>query len=1041
MIASLLVLAGAMTALQAEAKAPQAREIKAGERTFIAPEGFIIEKVAGPPLVDRPITCDFDEQGALYVSDSSGSNENVQIQVKNPTHRILKLLDADGDGVFDQATVFADKMMFPEGTLWYRGSLYVSAPPSIWKLTDADGDGVAEKREEWFQGKTLTGCANDLHGPYLGPDGWIYWCKGAFAEQTYERPGKPPFKTRAAHIFRKRPEGTVIEPVMTGGMDNPVDVVFTPGGERMFTTTFLVHPGGGERDGIIHAIYGGVYGKVHDVLDGHIRTGSDTMPVMVHLGPAAPAGLVAYESKVFGSAYQHNLFACCFNLRKVTRHELKESGSTFAAETTDFVVSPDQDFHPTDVQEDADGSLLIVDTGGWYKLCCPTSQLVKPDVLGGIYRVRREGAARVEDPRGLKLKWTEASPEALADRLGDPRPAVHKRAIDALALRGDGALDALAKALLSDDAIARLNAVWTLTRIDAPRARALVRSALRDADANVEIAARHSISVWKDAEAKRLIEQSLAVDPPHVKRAGVEALGRIGDQQSIDRLFELVKSAPDRVLEHSITYAVIEIGDVKQIYSHAAPAGADSVRSLAYAAFDQLIPPYELGPAYATAAMSHGGEKLKKTVSWIASHRPDWADAIASKYLEEVDLARDPNRTKSEELIAASSRLLGSKVMREGLNERLVLKTPEAVLRTILEIVAASDDKALPNDLLASIAGIVGGVGESRVKNYAQPVTDALRGQKVADASLAVVQGALLRIARSSEVDERDRLKALLAVPGKVPAGAADLETFVIERLAPDASPPLRSLAADALVKMPLDRDRLLKLIGRLKDLGAIELARVLPAFVESHDEAVGLALVAALKTLPARSALRSEAIRPILEKYPDKVREAAKSLYELLDADRAGERARLETLLSSLGKGEIRAGQAVFNSAKANCKACHAIGYVGGKIGPDLTRIGATRTERDLLEAIVFPSASFVRSYEPTTIATNAGKVISGLVRKESADEVVVIVSADQEVRIDRKEIEEIKPGTVSVMPSGLDQQLSTRELADLVAFLKACQ
>ena len=87
----------------------------------------------------------------------------------------------DGDGTYEIRTIFADHMMFPEGTMWHDGSLYVSAPPSIWKLTDTNGDGVADQRVEWFQGKTLTGCANDLHGPYLGPDGWIYWCKGAFA--------------------------------------------------------------------------------------------------------------------------------------------------------------------------------------------------------------------------------------------------------------------------------------------------------------------------------------------------------------------------------------------------------------------------------------------------------------------------------------------------------------------------------------------------------------------------------------------------------------------------------------------------------------------------------------------------------------------------------------------------------------------------------------------------------------------------------------------------------------------------------------------
>src|SRR5206468_12126526 len=236
--------------------------------------------------------------------------------------------DTDGDGKFDKSIVFADKMSFLEGAMWRDGSLYVAAPPSIWKLTDTNNDGVADVREEWFQGKTLTGCANDLHGPYAGPDGWIYWCKGAFAKQTYERPGKPPFVTRAAHIFRCRPDGSGLEPVMTGGMDNPVEVAFSPGGERFFTTTFLQHPEGGKRDGIIHAIYGGVYGKSHDVLDDHKRTG-DLMPVMTHHGPSASCCVMRYRSRAFGQEYQDNFFACLFNLHKVVRHQLEPDGATF----------------------------------------------------------------------------------------------------------------------------------------------------------------------------------------------------------------------------------------------------------------------------------------------------------------------------------------------------------------------------------------------------------------------------------------------------------------------------------------------------------------------------------------------------------------------------------------------------------------------------------------------------------------------------------------------------------------------------------------
>ena len=152
--------------------------------------------------------------------------------------------------------------------------------------------------------------------------------------------------------------------------------------------------------------------------------------------------------------------------------------------------------------EDADGSLIVINTGGWYKLCCPTSQLWKPDILGAIYRVRRTGAPRIDDPRGLKVAWREASPQTLSDFLGDARPAVRKRAIQELAAQGERVVPVLQEVLKSPAAEARRNAVWTLTRIEGPNARQAVRAALDDPDETVRQTALHSISVWRDANAR-----------------------------------------------------------------------------------------------------------------------------------------------------------------------------------------------------------------------------------------------------------------------------------------------------------------------------------------------------------------------------------------------------------------------------------------------------------------------------------------------------------------------------------------------------------
>lgn len=114
---------------------------------------------------------------------------------------------------------------------------------------------------------------------------------------------------------------------------------------------------------------------------------------------------------------------------------------------------------------------------------------------------------------------------------------------------------------------------------------------------------------------------------------------------------------------------------------------------------------------------------------------------------------------------------------------------------------------------------------------------------------------------------------------------------------------------------------------------------------------------------------------------------------------------------------------------------------YVGGRIGPDLSHIGAIRTPRDLLEAIVRPSASFVRSYEPSVVVTADGRSFQGVVRDEPGGMLAVQTSATVVERIPREAVEAIEPGRVSLMPHGYDRMLTPGELADLVAFLHAAK
>ncbi|MBL9188841.1 MAG: hypothetical protein JNK23_15260 [Opitutaceae bacterium] len=972
---------GAVAVFLVTLAATHAAEFKFPTQTLRVPEGFTIELVAGPPAVNRPISVAFDPQGRLYATDSSGLSDRAPEQQKLKPHRIVRLEDKNGDGRYETSVVFAENMMFPQGALFHDGSLFVAAPPQIWKLTDTDGDGRSDRREVWWDGGTLTGCANDVHGPYLGPDGWFYWTKGAFAEQKHTLGDGTAFTSRAAHIYRARPDGSRLEPIMTGGMDNPVGVAFTPTGDRILSGTFFITPAAGLRDGLIHALYGGVYGKENAASAGHPRTG-DLMPLMTHMGAAAPCGSVAYRSAGFGRDFTGNHFVCYFNLRKVSRHVLVPDGASFKTIDSDFVTSDSPDFHPTDVLEDADGSLLVVDTGGWYKICCPTSQLSKPEVLGGIYRVRKNGAPRTPAP--------PAGP--LAD-------------------------------------------LWAHALTDTPAARAAVRARLTDKDPATVQVALHLTSLWRDTYAFDQAVRLLSSDDLATARLAAETLGRVRDPRAIGPLLEVAArldkaertptgtpaANSDRALEHALTYALIEIGRIDEVRRglKAAPA----IARIALVALDQM-PGGDLQPGDVLPSLNSSHPILRDTAGWIVSHRPAWGDALAQHFRDRL------SGSSVDGLAAQLAPLAGSPAIQQLLADTLA--TPN---RTVaLAAMRAAGLKETPASWFAALTRLL----NTAARREALAAARALPQPKGGHATLATALGGL---GADTTVDASTRLEALALATQSLRSIDDGTLAFLLAHLDARQAAPSRASAAAALGAARLTPPQTLRLARAMSSVGPLDAPKLLPALERMPNDESGLALINALRDSRALAGLRAAQLRQLFGRYPAAVQAAAAPLLAAVSAGVAEQNHRIDALLPTVTAGNISRGHLVFNSEKTACRVCHKIGYGGGLLGPDLTTIGRIRSERELLEAIVFPSATLVRGYESVTVTTKSGDTHTGIIRRDDAEEVTLATGPESTQRIARGDIADVQPSPVSPMPPGMDAVLTPQELADLVAFLKARQ
>ncbi len=260
-----LLLASARAEIPHPDDAPRPLSPAESVTQFAVPAGFQIRLLASEPLITEPSGVCWDEKGRCFVCELHGYNLEGQYDIdelnktgrldlevrriqasdaakqkaERETYGTVKLLrDRDGDGVMDEAIVWADHLPPCHGIAAGNGGVIVACSPHIVFLKDSDGDDRADVQENLFTGFGSPIMERRINSPTWGPDGWLYFGRGNTGGTMTGPHLKQPVALPATD-FRIRADGRAIEPV--SGSTKTIGMAFTDNGERFTATT--THPG------------------------------------------------------------------------------------------------------------------------------------------------------------------------------------------------------------------------------------------------------------------------------------------------------------------------------------------------------------------------------------------------------------------------------------------------------------------------------------------------------------------------------------------------------------------------------------------------------------------------------------------------------------------------------------------------------------------------------------------------------------------------------------------------------------------------------
>lgn len=663
-----------------------------------------------------------------------------------------------------------------------------------------------------------------------------------------------------------------------------------------------------------------------------------------------------------------------------------------------------------------------------------------------------------------------AATKKLSELLLDPAASALARshaiwALDAID-GGSAARQAIVAASRATDPILRRQAIRQLGSRRAEDAALAIRGRLKDTDASVRFQAATALGRMGAAQSVPDLLAALDEGDLFARYAAFTALNRIGKKSpsAWPSVVEGLANANSRIREGTASalresYDEQLLGALLVLFNDSAKP--PEVRRLA---LDLVAALHHQKPAWKGEWWAYHPALQpppEKTVAWVGTRV-----VLATLRQGLTDKDSDVRRACIAGLAVAHD-TNSAPALREIFPRELDPASRATLLRTLgamkdpSTLALVAEELKLPSNpgtTLAAIAAAEDIGGEQAV----QSLSGFLSSSNATETALAQAIAALGTLRAKSAVPTLEKLVKDTSAHVRATALGA------LGRLQGEASlPTLETGLADSSLEV---RRAIVRAVGELKSAKAVPVllkayadatlrADALRELIRTPDER---ALEPLLDGLSSRNATERNAAHLAIRTISVRVRDAVEARAGMLSAQALTELRHIyagnkeaeagplfakeikqhtldEYMQASVGLlGDPARGLKLFTEpGGVNCVACHRVAGQGNDLGPDLSGIGTQFDRRALAESVLYPSKTVREGYQQITIEMKDDEEVSGVVKGETAETLILLDSSGREHKLPRPFIKSRRTSALSLMPDGLQTTLSLEEFGDLIAYL----